>query len=116
MRRIIITSLNLSYFFVQVDPLPLLMGLPCPRSEENYARRGIAVEAAVAAATATLSSRLSLQLLGLIGKLLPKLMINAYVCVASGLSSATASPPARPLCAAAPVRPCCNTSRALGCV
>ena len=78
MRRIIFTSLNLSYFFVQVDPLPLLMGLPCPRSEENYARRGIAVEAAVAAATATLSSRLSL--LGLIGKLLPKLMINAYVC------------------------------------
>ena len=51
MRRIIITSLNLSYFCVQV-PLPLLMGLPCPRSEENYARRGIAVEAAVAAATA----------------------------------------------------------------
>ena len=46
-----ITSLDLSYFCVQV-PLPLLMGLPCPRSEENYARRGIAVGAAVAAATA----------------------------------------------------------------
>jgi hypothetical protein len=120
-----ITSLNLSYFFVQV-PLPLLMGLPCPRSEENYARRGIAVGAAVAAATARgvgssrvepgPASRLSLQLRGLIGKLLPKLMINAYAsrCVASSSSSATASPPARPLCAAAPVRPCCNTSRTLG--
>ena len=41
-------------------------------------------------------------------------MINAYACVALSSSSATASPPARPLCAAAPVRPCCNTSRALG--
>jgi hypothetical protein len=63
------------------------------------------------------SSRLSLQLRGLIGKLLPKLMINAYAsrCVASSSSSATASPPAQALCAAAPVRPCCNTSsRALG--
>ena len=68
-----------------------------------------------------LSSRLSLQLLGLIGEL-PKLMINAYACVASSSSSATASPPARPLCAAAPMRPCRNTdtqhqhhtSRALG--
>ena len=60
------------------------------------------------------ASRLSLQLRGLIGKLLPKLMINAYACVASSSSSATASPPAQPLCAAAPVRPCCNTSRTLG--
>ena len=33
-------------------PLPLLMDLPCPRSEEIYSRRGIAVGAAVAAATA----------------------------------------------------------------
>ena len=46
-----IASLNLSYFFVRV-PLPLLIGLPCPRSEENCACRGIAVGAAVAAATA----------------------------------------------------------------
>ena len=59
------------------------------------------------------SSHLSLQLRSLIGEL-PKLMINAYACVASSSSSATASPPARPLCAAAPVRPCCNTSRTLG--
>ena len=44
-------SPDLSYFCVQV-PLPLLMDLPCPRSEENYARRGIPVGAAVAAATA----------------------------------------------------------------
>ena len=46
-----ITSLNLNYLCVQV-PLPLLMGTSRPRSKENYARRGIAVEAAVAAATA----------------------------------------------------------------
>ena len=60
------------------------------------------------------SSRLSLQLRGLMGEL-PKLMINAYARVASSSSSATASPPAQALCAAAPVRPCCNTSsRALG--
>ena len=45
-----VTSLDLSYFCVQV-PLPLLMDLPCPRSEETYARCGIAVGAAVAAAT-----------------------------------------------------------------
>jgi hypothetical protein len=47
-----IASLNLSYFFVQV-PLPLLMhmGLPCLRSEEKCACHGIAVGAAVAAAT-----------------------------------------------------------------
>ena len=60
------------------------------------------------------SSRLSLQLRGLMGEL-PKLMIDAYARVASSSSSATASPPAQALCAAAPVRPCCNTSsRALG--
>ena len=59
-------------------------------------------------------SRLSLQLRGLMGEL-PKLMINAYARVASSSSSATANPPAHALCAAAPVRPCCNTSsRALG--
>ena len=39
---------------------------------------------------------------------------NNYACVASSSSSATASPPARPLCAAASVRPCCNTSRTRG--
>ena len=42
------------------------------------------------------SSRLSLQLRGLIGEL-PKLMINAYARVASSSSLATASPPAWPL-------------------
>ena len=56
----------------------------------------------------------SLQLPSLIGKLPPKLMINACACVASSSSLATASPPARPLCDAVPARPCCNTSRALG--
>ena len=39
-------------------------------------------------------------------------MINAYACVASSSSSATASPPAQALCAAAPARPCCNTRAA----
>ena len=69
---------------------------------------------------AELSSALSLssQLPSLIGKLLKlmnQIMINAYVCVALSSSSAnTSGRPARPLCAAAPVRPCCNSSRALG--
>ena len=40
--------------------------------------------------------------------------MHNYAPAASSSSSATASPPARPLCAAAPVRPCCNTSAHLG--
>ena len=54
-----ITSLDLSYIFVQLQVplvLPLLMGLPCPRSEENYAHRGIAVGAGVAAAIYSFNS------------------------------------------------------------